>query len=125
MKNWTKFGTSIKLVDETFKIKVNPSRSNFIIHPPKYQEHCFDVDKKKLNRINNETNSERTQRYGAYYLKPSTWSRTEVRKKDFPKPSNMTRPDGRTKNITTKSFENFLKSSRQYEKTNVLKEILQ
>ena len=124
MKNWTKFGTSIKLLDETFKIKVNPSSNNFTKNQISGKQ-CSGVERKRRNGKNKETSSESVPRYGAYYLHPNTWSRTEVCVKPVLKAVNKTRQDGLTKNITTRSFETFLKSSKQYEKTDTLIEILQ
>ena len=126
VKNWTKFGTSIKLVDKTFKKKVDSSKniSLFQVEPQASEGEHRDVanagEQKVLTGVVNKNSSESRRRYGAYYLDPNTWGKTKPRKKEFLKPTS--RLEG--KNITTRSFEKYLKSSQQFN-SKFLKEILQ
>ena len=128
VKNWTKFGTSIKLVDRSLRNKVkssqNPRTGDQVKLIEKVLEKCED-DLQNTTVRESSPKKTPTYGYGAYYLKPKTWSRTgqQQKKENFKKENVAVEVAEKTINITTKSFEKYLKTSNQYSK--VLIEILQ
>ena len=129
VKNWTKFGTSIKLVDRSLRNKVKSSQSTVTEVKVKLTEKVPEKCKDDLLNATLEASSpKKTPRYGAYYLKPNTWSRTDrqQQKEESLKEENVAvKVVENTRNITTKSFEKYLKTSNQYERSKVLIDILQ
>ena len=129
VKNWTKFGTSIKLVDRSLRNKIKSSHNTGADVLVKLTEKSHK--KCEHNRLNatvtvKESSPKKTPMYGAYYLKPKTWSRTGKRKEEsFKEVNEGEKVVEGTRNITTKSFEKYLKSSNQYARSKVLIEILQ
>ena len=128
VKNWTKFGTSIKLVDRSLRNKIKSSHNTGADVLVKLTEKS--LKKCENNRLNatvavKESSPKKTPMYGAYYLKPKTWSRTGKQKEEsFKEVIEGEKVVEGTRNITTKSFEKYLKSSKQYERSKVLIEIL-
>ena len=126
VKNWTKFGTSIKLVDRSLRNKVQSSQNTRTGVQVKLIEKVTKKCEDDLpNAAVKESSPKKAPTYGAYYLKPKTWSRTGQQQKEesFKEETVAEKVVEQTRNITTKSFEKYLKTSNQYSK--VLIEILQ
>ena len=128
-KNWTKFGTSIKMVDRSLRNKVKSSHNTGTDVQKKLIAKTFEKCEDKLLNASVKESPKKKTPYGAYYLKPKTWSRTgqhQQLKEESLKEENVSgKVVEKTRNITTKSFEKYLKNSNQYEKSKVLTEILQ
>ena len=128
VKNWTKFGTSIKLVDRSLRNKAKSSQNIGIDVQRKLTEKMLEKCENNFldATVVEEGSLKKTPKYGAYYLKPKTWARTGQQEKENIKEVKIAAEVvERTRNITTKSFEKFLKTSKQYERSKVLMEILQ
>ena len=127
VKNWTRFGTSIKLVDRSLRNKVKSSLNTGAGVQGKLTEEALQkCENNLLNTKFKESFPKKNLKYGAYYLKPKSWSRIGKKKEESFKEGYIAeKVVERTRNIATKSFEKYLKTSNQYESWKILKEILQ